>query len=40
MYLHKQFCDMAVTAHFITVISVGGLKKSIMTHKVQKYNND
>lgn len=40
MYLHKQFCNMAVTAHFTTVIPVGGPKKPMTTHKAQKYNSD
>lgn len=36
----KQFSDVAVTAHFTTVILLKSLKKPSMPHELQKYNSD
>lgn len=36
----KQFSDMAVTAHFTTVILLSSPKITSLPHELQKYNTD
>lgn len=36
----KHFSDMAVTAHFTTVILLSSPKKPNEPHELQKYNSD